>query len=167
MITFARALVAKPIDFYSCFISYSHRDEAFAQRLYADLRAKGVRCWLATEDLKIGGRSREEIDASIRSHDKLLLVLSEHSVLSTWAETEVETAFRRERQLDRQAEPGTRGSTVLFPIQFDDAVLTTDRAWAAQIQDSRNIGDFTRWKEHDQYTRVFQRLLRDLTAAGS
>ena len=34
----------KPIDFYSCFISYSSKDKDFAERLYADLQAKGVRC---------------------------------------------------------------------------------------------------------------------------
>jgi hypothetical protein len=26
----------------------------------------------------------------------------------------------------------------------------------------RNIGDFTRWKEHDAYTKALNRLLRDL-----
>jgi hypothetical protein len=26
----------------------------------------------------------------------------------------------------------------------------------------RNIGDFTRWKEHDAYTKGLERLLRDL-----
>src|SRR4051794_25977363 len=36
-----------PIQFYSCFISYSSRDEKFADRLHADLQAKGVRCWFA------------------------------------------------------------------------------------------------------------------------
>jgi hypothetical protein len=25
-----------------------------------------------------------------------------------------------------------------------------------------NIGDFTRWKEHDAYSKAFERLLRDL-----
>src|SRR5206468_3575693 len=35
-ITYIRSLVGKPIDYYSCFISYSSKDEAFAKRLYAD-----------------------------------------------------------------------------------------------------------------------------------
>ena len=33
-----------PIEFYSCFISYSTADSDFADRLYADLQNKGVRC---------------------------------------------------------------------------------------------------------------------------
>jgi hypothetical protein len=36
-ITHARSLTAKPIEFYSCFISYSSADREFAERLHADL----------------------------------------------------------------------------------------------------------------------------------
>jgi len=28
---------------------------------------------------------------------------------------------------------------------------------------ARHIGDFTRWKEHDEYQKSFARVLRDLT----
>lgn len=43
------ALVAstEAIQFYSCFISYSSKDQDFADRLYADLQSRGVRCWFA------------------------------------------------------------------------------------------------------------------------
>jgi hypothetical protein len=37
---------------YSCFISYSAKDQEFAERLHADLQNKGVRCWFAPHDLK-------------------------------------------------------------------------------------------------------------------
>ena len=55
-IVYMRSLVGKPIDFYSCFISYSSQDDDFAQRLHADLQHQGVRCWFAPEDLKIGDK---------------------------------------------------------------------------------------------------------------
>src|SRR5262249_26215345 len=48
------SLVNEPSQFYSCFISYSTKDQKFAERLYADLQNKGVRCWFAPEDMKIG-----------------------------------------------------------------------------------------------------------------
>jgi hypothetical protein len=152
-ITFAKSLVGKPFDFYSCFISHSSVDQEFAERLYADLQAKGVRCWYAPEDLKIGDKFRTSIDEAIRIHDKLLIILSENSVRSTWVETEVETAFERERREDR---------TVLFPIRIDDAVMETGAAWAAEIHRTRQIGDFSNWKDHDSYQKAFDRLLRDL-----
>jgi hypothetical protein len=155
-IVYMRSLVGKPIEFYSCFISYSSKDDDFAQRLYADLQAQNVRCWFAPEDLKIGDKFRMRIDEAIRIHDKLLLVLSENSVKSAWVEKEVETAFEKERRQDNKP--------VLFPIRLDDAVMQTDQAWAADIRRTRHIGDFVRWKEHDAYQQAFRRLLRDLNA---
>ncbi len=52
-------------------------------------RPKGVRCWLASEDLKIGAPFHQRSKDAIRLHDKLLVVLSETSVASSWVETEV------------------------------------------------------------------------------
>jgi hypothetical protein len=156
-ITFMKSLVGKPIEFYSCFISYSSKDQEFAERLHADLRSKNVRCWFAPEDLKIGDKLRPSFDEAIRIHDKLMVLLSEHSVSSPWVEKEVETAFEKERREKR---------TVLFPIRLDDAVMETNEAWAADIRRGRHIGNFRDWKNHDSYKKAFERLLRDLKAEG-
>jgi hypothetical protein len=152
-----RALVAsaEPIQFYKSFISYSSKDQKFADTLYADLQNKGVRCWLATEDLRIGEKIRRGIDEAIRMHDKLLLVLSKHSVVSDWVEQEVETALERERKEKR---------LILFPIRLDDAVMKIEGGWPALIRNTRNVGDFRKWKQHDSYQKAFDRLLRDLKA---
>jgi uncharacterized protein YjbI with pentapeptide repeats len=142
-----------PIPFYSCFISYSSKDEKFVDRLYKDLQGKGIRCWYAPEDLKIGEKIRIGIDESIRLHDKLLLVLSKNSVQSQWVEKEVETAMEKERKQER---------TVLFPIRLDDAVMNIESGWPADIRRSRTIGAFQKWKDHDSYQKAFDRLLKDL-----
>jgi hypothetical protein len=154
------ALVAamQPIQFYSCFISYSSKDEEFAERLHADLQSEGVRCWFAPEDLKIGEKFRVRIDESIRLYDKLLLVLSENSVASQWVEKEVETAFEKEEEQKK---------IVLFPVRLDDAVLEIKTGWAADVRRSRHIGDFSDWKNHDSYKKAFDRLMRDLKAEAS
>jgi len=149
------SLVGRAIEYYSCFISYSSKDEEFAVKLHRDLQAEGVRCWFAPEDMKIGDRIRDEIDQAIRFHDKLLLILSEQSVESDWVESEVESAFEQERKR-------TKKSTVLFPIRIDDAVMEADVAWAGDIRRTRHIGDFSNWKDHDTYKKAFERLLRDL-----
>ena len=148
----------EPIQFYSCFISYSSKDQPFAERLYADLQGKGVRCWYAPEDLKIGEKIRVGIDESIWIHDKLLLVLSKYSVASDWVEKEVETAMEKERQQKR---------VVLFPIRLDDAVMKIETGWPADIRRSRNIGDFKKWKIPNAYQKTLDRLLRDLKAEKS
>ena len=143
----------RPIQHYSCFISYSSKDEALAKRLHADLQDKGVRCWFAPEDMKIGDKFRVRIDEAIRTYEKLLLLLSEHSVASAWVEKEVETAFDREIE---------RNEPVLFPIRLDAAVLESKTGWAADIRRSRYIGDFCKWKDRDKYQKGLERLLRDL-----
>jgi hypothetical protein len=149
------AITNRPIEYYAVFISYSSQDRDFAERLYADLQSKGVRCWFAPEDLKIGDKIRPRIDESIHLYDKLLLVLSQHSVASQWVEQEVETALSKERK---------EHHTMLFPIRLDKTVLEIDGGWPALIRNTRNIGDFTRWKRHDAYQKSLDRLLRDLKA---
>jgi hypothetical protein len=154
-ITYIRSLVGKPIEYYSCFISYSSKDEVFAKRLYADLQSHNVRCWFAPEDLKWGERIRSGIDEAIRIHDKLLLILSKSSVASGWVEREVKAALAKERNEKR---------TVLFPVRVDRAVFESPFDWATEIRHERNIGDFTGWKDHDEYEKAFSRLLHDLKA---
>lgn len=150
-----RTWISNPIEFYSCFISYSSKDQKFADKLYAGLQDNEVRCWFAPHDLRIGDKIRPRIDESIRLHDKLLLILSKHSVASDWVEQEVETALERERREKR---------LVLFPIRLDDTVMTIDTGWPALIKNTRNIGDFRKWRSPEAYRKAFERLLRDLKA---
>jgi uncharacterized protein YjbI with pentapeptide repeats len=152
-IQYASSLVGKAIEYYSCFLSYSSKDDDFARRLYNDLQGKKISTWWAPEDLKIGDRFRSRIDESIRIHDKVVLILSANSVTSDWVETEVESALERERK---------EGKEVLFPIAIDDEGFTSQQSWAADIRRKRHIGDFRKWKSHDHYTSAFDRLVRDL-----
>ena len=147
------SLLNQPIRYYRPFISYSSKDEAFADRLFADLQAKGVRCWFAPEDMKIGDRLEETIDKAIRQQDKLLLILSKTSVTSAWVRREVRTALAEEKQ---------HGRTVLFPVRLDDTVMETTEQWADDIRRDRHIGDFTRWKERSDYQKSLRQLLRNL-----
>jgi hypothetical protein len=143
-----RLYLDQPIQFYSCFISYNNKDQAFAQRLHDDLQNNGVRCWYAPEDMKIGDRIRPTIDHQIRLREKLLVILSENSIQSEWVGDEVEAAIEQEKE---------SGKTVLFPIRVDDTVMNTRDDWAAKIKRRRNIGNFS-----TDYDKAFQRLLRDL-----
>ena len=157
-LTLALSLVSSSGNFYSCFMSYSSHDQLFAEKLHSDLQSKGVRCWFAPEDLKIGDKIRPRIDESIHLYDRLLLVLSQHSVASQWVEQEVETALEKERKEQR---------TILFPIRLDKTVINVKEGWPALIRNTRNIGDFTFWKQHDAYQKALDRLLRDLKAEVS
>jgi hypothetical protein len=149
-------MTQQAIKRYTCFISYSSKDQEFAERLHADLQRRGVNVWFAPHDMKIGARMRPTIDDSIRAYDKLLLILSKNSVSSQWVEQEVETALAKERELG--------SDPVLFPIRLDDAIMNIKAGWGAFIMNTRNIGDFTDWRNHSSYKKAFERLLRDLEA---
>lgn len=162
LIDYLPSLLNEPIQFYSCFISYSTKDEEFAQRLYADLQSKGVRCWFSPKDAKSGQKLHEQIFEAIRVYQKLLLVLSEHSMKSEWVKTEIAEA--------RQREVGEESSKVLFPIRLVD--METIQRWECFDADTGKdsareireyfIPDFSDWKNHDAYQKIFERLLQDL-----
>jgi uncharacterized protein YjbI with pentapeptide repeats len=157
-IEYLPSLRDEPIQFYSCFISYSTKDQMFADRLHADLQNKGVRCWFAPHDLPIGAKTWDTIDEAIRLRDKLLLILSKASIESEWVEDEVNKAYAEER---------SRKKTVLFPIRIDNEVTCTAEPWAVKLRDQRNIGDFRQWKRPEPYQKSLDRLLRDLKASGT
>jgi TIR domain len=158
LIEYLPALRDEAIQFYSCFISYSTKDQGFAERLHADLQDKGVRCWFAPHDLPIGAKIWDAIDKAIRLRDKLLLILSKASVESDWVEDEVNKAFAEER---------SREEVVLFPIRIDNVAMTTTEPWTVKLRDQRNIGDFRRWKKPAEYQRSLDRLIRDLKTGGA
>lgn len=143
--------------YHSCFISFSTRDEKFAEKLYDDLQVSGIRCWFAPHDLAIGAATVDEIDRQIGQLDKLVIILSRASLKSQWVEDEVLKAYAEERR---------RKKRVLLPVRLDDAVMRAREAWALKLRDQRNIGDFSAWRSSGQYQRAFKRLLSSLKREG-
>jgi hypothetical protein len=154
LIEYLPSIFNQAIQHYSCFISYSSKDDEFANRIHADLQNSGVRCWFAPHDMPTGAKIWDAIDEAIKLRDKLLLILSENSIGSDWVEDEVQKAFAEERD---------RRELVLFPVRVDDAVMETPEPWARKLRDQRNVGDFRKWKDHDAYKQSFAQVLRDLT----
>jgi len=163
LIEYLPSLLNEPLQFYSCFISYSHKDEKFAKRLHADLQDNGVRCWFAPEDMKIGDEMRSRIYEVIRIYDKLMLILSKESTRSSWVQKEVETAFEKEEKVKRK---------VLFPIRLVgfEELQKWERFDADTVKDLGTevreyyIPDFRKWKNHDAFEKEFKKLLHDLKA---
>jgi hypothetical protein len=160
-----RSLTAKAIEFYSCFISYSGRDEEFARRLCSRMREAELRVWFAPEDMKGGDKIYNQIDRAIQIHDRLLLVLSESSMQSKWVELEIRRARKVELREERRK---------LFPIRLVgyEALQewicidsTTGEDLAEEVR-SYFIPDFSNWKGHDDFERAFARLLADLKASA-
>jgi hypothetical protein len=157
----APVAAALPIKFQSCFISYSTKDEEFAAKLSSDLEMRGVRTWFAPHDIKGGKKLHEQIKNAIEFHDRVLLILSEHSTRSEWVKTEIANARKREIVEKRQ---------ILFPIRI--AGFEAIRKWEcfdADIgKDSAReireyfIPDFSNWKDEKRYEEELEHLLRNL-----
>ncbi|MDT7689509.1 MAG: hypothetical protein QOE46_2268 [Acidobacteriota bacterium] len=155
--------VQQAIQFYSCFISYSTRDEEFARRLYSRMRDEKLRVWFAPEDAQGGKKLYEQIERAIQLHDRLLIVLSERSLQSKWVMTEIRRARKVELKENRRK---------LFPIRLVD--YETLQAWECFDADTGEdlatevrgyfIPDFSNWKDQDAFEKAFERLLHDLRA---
>lgn len=161
MIEFSRSLIGRPIEFNSCFISYSTKNEEFARRLHNDLQSNGVRCWFAPHDMKGGKKLHDQIDWAIHYHDRTLLILSPDSINSHWVKTEIAKARKREIEEKRQVQFPIRlvDFDALRKWEYFDADTGTD--YAKEIREYF-IPDFSNWKDHDSYQAAFKKLLGDL-----
>lgn len=166
MITYAPSLIeaqGSPLQFLSCFISYSFADEAFAQKLYSRLRDEKLRVWFAPEDMKAGKKIYEQIDNAIHVFDRLLIILSGNSIKSEWVFTEIKKASKQEKR---------EGKRKIFPIRLVDYEVLKNwelvdadlgKDLAQEIR-SYYIPDFSDWENHDAFEAGIKRLLQDLKA---
>jgi len=157
-IRLARSLVGQPIQFYTCFISYSSKDKGFCDRLYADLQSNGVRVWYFPEDARWGKPVWDEIDRSIERYDKLVVVCSKHSLQSGPVLREIERALQRE---DRE------GGNILFPVRIDNYLFEEWKHPRKADVLSKVAGDFQGWDEDvGKYDAAFGRFLEYLKRAN-
>jgi hypothetical protein len=68
--------------YYSCFLSHSSSDKEFAGKLYDELRTDGVACWYSAEDLPPGAIWRDELRESLKSAERVLVLVTSYSLHS-------------------------------------------------------------------------------------
>ncbi len=135
------------------FISYSHADTAFVNKLEKGLSEKGIRFWRDIHDL-VSGKIESQIDRAIRQNPTVLLVLSRNSLNSDWVQHEVRTARSLEKELGRDT---------LCPIALDDSWKSSH--WSQRVMEQimeYNIIDFSAWEDVSIFTCKFAKLIQGL-----
>lgn len=162
LIDYLPSLAGSPMQFNSCFISYSTADEEFARKLHSDLQSRGVRCWFAGKDIRAGQSIVSQIDRAISVHDRLIVVLSRHSIESSWVRFEI----LRARSLEGGGSP-----PIVFPVSLVPYPELKKWRWTdsdsgedvAKYLRSLVIPDFSDWTNRQKYNEVFEQLLLGLS----
>lgn len=165
LINYIPTIAEKSSNYFSCFISYSHKDELFAQKLHDSLQDRGIRCWLDVPQMLPGDDFFDSVDKGIHSWDKFLLCCSKNSLISWWVDYEIEKAFKKEQQLMKE-----RGKKVyaLIPLTLDDYLFSDefDRGFKSQIQ-SRLAANFTGWESDNSiFEEQFEKVVKALRTNG-
>jgi len=135
------------------FVSYSHADSPFADKLCDCLNDKGVRFW-RDKLHATAGRLEKQIDRAMRLNPTVLLILSEHSLKSDWVEHEVRTTRGLEKEMGRD---------VLCPIALDDSWKSS--RWPKRVMEQimeYNILDFSAWEDNVKFEGMFRKLIDGL-----
>jgi len=135
------------------FISYSHADETFVDKLEVYLTRIGIRFWRDKHKME-AGRMEKQIEQAISQNGLVLLVLSKHSLKSDWVEYEVRIARGLEKDMGRD---------VLCPIALDDSWKSS--RWPKRVIEQimeYNILDFSAWEDDVKFEGMFRKLIDGL-----
>lgn len=123
------------------FISYSHADKPFVDKLKSELNKNNVDVWMDISLLKAGDNIIEKIGIALDESDYIIFVLSENSVKSNWVNLELSATLNNEI---------SREQTYIIPVIIDDC----DIPYALK---NRFYADFRR-----PFYESFQVLLKSL-----
>jgi hypothetical protein len=96
------------------FISYSHRDAEFVDKLAAHLIKEKAQVWLDRWELKVGDSILGRVQEALTEASALLVVLSNASVQSEWCKKELNFGLLKELEEKR---------VVVLPVLLEDCTI--------------------------------------------
>lgn len=96
------------------FISYSHADKSFVDKLAAHLVKHNAHVWVDSWELNVGDSILNKVQDAIQDSSALLVVLSKASVQSEWCKKELSAGLMRE--LDEKR-------IIVLPVLLEDCEI--------------------------------------------
>lgn len=93
------------------FISYSHENKDFVDKLAMQLVHRNVNVWLDRWELSIGDSIIDKVQDAVDGASALLVILSKASIASEWCKRELSSGFLRELEEKR---------VVVMPVLLED-----------------------------------------------
>src|SRR5436189_5423524 len=97
---------------FDAFISHSSRDKLWAEKLKLELDKRGLRAWLADDEIRPGDHFAEALEVAIEGTSAVVIIVSVQSLQSNWVKTEI----RRAQSLAHEKKRSVR----IIPILIDD-----------------------------------------------
>jgi hypothetical protein len=138
------------------FISYGGSDEEIAAHINRKIKSQGVKTWFFPDDAVPGEKLHRVMHNGVNTHDRVLLICSQHSLTRSGVLNEIE------RVLEREAKEG--GADILIPITLDDFVYgdwAPERADIADQVRSRVITKITS-DDEEQFERQISKIVSAL-----
>ncbi|WP_067587344.1 toll/interleukin-1 receptor domain-containing protein [Endozoicomonas ascidiicola] len=96
------------------FISYSHENKEFVDKLATQLVNRNVNIWLDRWELSLGDSIIDKVQDAVEGASALLIIMSKASIASEWCKKELTSGFLRELEEKR---------VVVMPVLLEDCNL--------------------------------------------
>lgn len=130
------------------FLSHSHHDKPFVEKLKKKLEEKGIVTWYDDKDMDIGDIVSEAISEGIKQSWCFLIVVSPKSIASGWVKYELDEAY------DDHIKKGKRILPVLIGDILDDQI--PERLQKHLYADFRQGSDFEK-----SFERLYQTIIKE------
>src|SRR5438874_628485 len=116
---------------YDVFLSYSHEDADFADRLATDLQKGGISLWRDRQNLFVGDYIIERIKNGVESSTLLVAIVSARYISSNWCKHEIRLKL---------SEEVANGNIQVLPVRLDETdpeAIVPAKGWADFRDSSR------------------------------
>lgn len=146
-----------------CFISCTQADRPFAEALQTDLKARGLRCWVFSDDVRgnplverHSTSDQEEIERGVREYDRLIVLCSQAALESETVRNDIAGAKDLQQKQDKW---------ILYLVALDDAVVSPRGRGLARDLSSEHVVFDLRGRDSDSegYQSELAKLLEALS----